>query len=110
MSFLYDHSQLNYIFELLINSYFNIKSIRHCRILEEGIFRGRTADYFFMLIFGASLMLVWPFYMIFYKLKISNSYFILDYWIYIPSFQASATYSNFWSFFNFDDCLCLGKI
>ncbi len=31
---------------------------RYCRLLEEGSFRGRTADFVFMLLFGASLLLV----------------------------------------------------
>jgi Derlin-2/3 len=26
---------------------------RYCRLLEEGSFRGRTADFFYMLVFGA---------------------------------------------------------
>jgi len=30
---------------------------RYCRLLEEGSFRGRTADFFFMLVFGGFLML-----------------------------------------------------
>lgn len=30
--------------------------VRYCRLLEEGTFRGRTADFAFMLLFGASLM------------------------------------------------------
>ena len=30
--------------------------IRYCRLLEEGLFRGRAADLFFMLLIGASLM------------------------------------------------------
>merc|ERR1712190_632955 len=29
---------------------------RYCRMLEEGSFRGRTADFFFMLLFGATLL------------------------------------------------------
>lgn len=32
--------------------------IRYCRLLEEGPFRGRTADFIFMLLFGAACMLV----------------------------------------------------
>mmetsp|Transcript_26327 Transcript_26327/g.25175 ORF Transcript_26327/g.25175 Transcript_26327/m.25175 type:complete len:261 (+) Transcript_26327:173-955(+) len=32
--------------------------VRYCRLLEEGNFRGRTADFIFMLIFGGILMLV----------------------------------------------------
>ena len=35
---------------------------RYCRLLEEGSFRGRTADFFFMLLFGATLLtLIAPF-------------------------------------------------
>mmetsp|Transcript_42054 Transcript_42054/g.50980 ORF Transcript_42054/g.50980 Transcript_42054/m.50980 type:complete len:233 (+) Transcript_42054:401-1099(+) len=29
---------------------------RYCRMLEEGSFRGRTADFFFMLLFGGTLL------------------------------------------------------
>lgn len=32
--------------------------IRYCRLLEEGPFRGRTAEFIFMLLFGAACMLV----------------------------------------------------
>ena len=32
--------------------------VRYCRLLEEGSFRGRTADFIFMLFFGAILMLI----------------------------------------------------
>jgi len=32
--------------------------VQYCRSLEEGSFRGRTADFFFMMLFGASLMLL----------------------------------------------------
>ena len=35
---------------------------RYCRLLEEGSFRGRTADFFYMLLFGAGLLtLIAPF-------------------------------------------------
>jgi Derlin-2/3 len=33
-------------------------SVRYCRALEEGSFRGRTADFFFLILFGAVLMTV----------------------------------------------------
>lgn len=39
--------------DFLFHMYF---VIRYCRLLEEGLFRGRAADLFFMLILGASLM------------------------------------------------------
>jgi len=29
---------------------------RYCRLLEEGTFRGRSADFFYMLLFGAMLL------------------------------------------------------
>eukprot|EP00295_Goniomonas_pacifica_P000982 CAMPEP_0175816538 /NCGR_PEP_ID=MMETSP0107_2-20121207/6547_1 /TAXON_ID=195067 ORGANISM="Goniomonas pacifica, Strain CCMP1869" /NCGR_SAMPLE_ID=MMETSP0107_2 /ASSEMBLY_ACC=CAM_ASM_000203 /LENGTH=243 /DNA_ID=CAMNT_0017128641 /DNA_START=8 /DNA_END=739 /DNA_ORIENTATION=+ len=32
--------------------------VRYCRLLEEGSFRGRKADFFWMLMFGSSLMLL----------------------------------------------------
>ena len=36
--------------------------VQYCRSLEEGSFRGRTADFFFMILFGATLLtLVAPF-------------------------------------------------
>ena len=31
---------------------------RYCRMLEEGSFRGRTADFVFMFIFGGTIMTV----------------------------------------------------
>lgn len=31
---------------------------RYCKLLEENSFRGRTADFFYMLLFGASLLTV----------------------------------------------------
>ncbi|XP_023235845.1 derlin-2-like [Centruroides sculpturatus] len=31
---------------------------RYCRMLEEGTFRGRTADFFFMFVFGGTLMII----------------------------------------------------
>lgn len=33
-------------------------SYRYCRMLEEGSFRGRTADFVFMFLFGGFLMTV----------------------------------------------------
>lgn len=32
--------------------------VRYCRLLEEGSFRGRTADFLFMMIYGAVMMLL----------------------------------------------------
>ena len=32
--------------------------VRYCRLLEEGSFRGRTADYFFLMLFGATFLTV----------------------------------------------------
>ena len=29
---------------------------RYCRLLEEGTFRGRSADFFYMLLFGSTLL------------------------------------------------------
>lgn len=40
-------------FNFLFNMIF---TYRYCRMLEEGSFRGRTADFFFMFIFGGFLM------------------------------------------------------
>mmetsp|Transcript_22304 Transcript_22304/g.37312 ORF Transcript_22304/g.37312 Transcript_22304/m.37312 type:complete len:271 (-) Transcript_22304:468-1280(-) len=40
--------------DFLFHMYF---VVRYCRLLEEGSFRGRTADFLFMMIYGASLML-----------------------------------------------------
>lgn len=42
-------------FNFLFNMIF---TYRYCRMLEEGSFRGRTADFFFMFVFGGALMLV----------------------------------------------------
>jgi len=41
--------------DFLFHMYF---VVRYCRLLEEGSFRGRTADFIYMLFFGAVLMLV----------------------------------------------------
>lgn len=35
-----------------------LESYRYCRMLEEGSFRGRTADFVFMFIFGGAIMTV----------------------------------------------------
>jgi hypothetical protein len=43
---------------LLLVCYAGYLQIRYCRLLEEGLFRGRAADLFFMLIIGASLMTI----------------------------------------------------
>lgn len=41
------------------NFFFNmVFTYRYCRMLEEGSFRGRTADFVMMFIFGGSLMVV----------------------------------------------------
>ena len=36
--------------------------VRYCRLLEEGPFRGRTADFIYMLIIAAILMLIFAFF------------------------------------------------
>ena len=41
--------------DFLFHMYF---VVRYCRLLEEGPFRGRTADFVFMLMYGATLMLI----------------------------------------------------
>lgn len=41
--------------DFLFHMYF---LVRYCRLLEEGDFRGRTADFVYFLLFGASLMLL----------------------------------------------------
>ncbi|XP_037679517.1 derlin-3 isoform X2 [Choloepus didactylus] len=39
--------------------FFNMLFVfRHCRLLEEGSFRGRTADFVFMFLFGGALMIL----------------------------------------------------
>jgi hypothetical protein len=41
------------------NFFFNmIFTYRYCRMLEEGSFRGRTADFVVMFLFGGALMIV----------------------------------------------------
>ncbi|XP_070572557.1 derlin-2-like [Ptychodera flava] len=40
-------------FNFLFNMIF---TYRYCRMLEEGSFRGRTADFFFMFLFGGTIM------------------------------------------------------
>ncbi len=42
-------------FNFLFNMIF---TYRYCRMLEEGSFRGRTADFFFMFLFGGTLMTI----------------------------------------------------
>ena len=32
--------------------------VRYCRLLEEGSFRGRTADFFYCFLFGAVILTV----------------------------------------------------
>lgn len=46
-------------FTFLFNLIF---TYRYCRMLEEGSFRGRPADFLFMFLFGASLMVVIAFF------------------------------------------------
>lgn len=41
--------------DFLFHMYF---VVRYCRLLEEGKYRGRTADFIFMLLFGGFLMLI----------------------------------------------------
>lgn len=41
--------------DFLFHMYF---VVRYCRLLEEGLFRGRTADFVFMILYGAVLMLI----------------------------------------------------
>lgn len=40
--------------DFLFHMYF---VVRYCRLLEEGPFRGRTADFLFMIVYGATMML-----------------------------------------------------
>ena len=49
--FFFGYFSLDFFFHL----YF---VVRYCRLLEEGNFRGRTADFIFMILFGAILMLI----------------------------------------------------
>jgi Derlin-2/3 len=51
-SFLYFGS---FSIDFLFHMYF---VVRYCRLLEEGSFRGRTADFFFMIMYGAIMMLI----------------------------------------------------
>lgn len=45
------------------NFFFNIIfTYRYCRMLEEGSFRGRTADFVMMFIFGGVLMIIFAFF------------------------------------------------
>ncbi|XP_058797229.1 derlin-2 isoform X2 [Phymastichus coffea] len=45
------------------NFFFNIIfTYRYCRMLEEGSFRGRTADFVMMFIFGATFMILFAFF------------------------------------------------
>jgi len=41
----------NFLFNLIF-------TYRYCRMLEEGSFRGKTADFFFMFLFGGTFMTV----------------------------------------------------
>jgi Derlin-2/3 len=33
-----------------------MRQVRYCRLLEEGTFRGRTADFVYMILFGATMI------------------------------------------------------
>jgi len=46
-------------FNFLFNMIF---TYRYCRMLEEGSFRSRTADFVMMFFFGATLMIIWAFF------------------------------------------------
>nr|BAH71073.1 ACYPI002031 [Acyrthosiphon pisum] len=46
-------------FNFLFNMIF---TYRYCRMLEEGSFRSRTADFVMMFLFGATLMIIWAFF------------------------------------------------
>ncbi|XP_019618806.1 PREDICTED: derlin-2-like [Branchiostoma belcheri] len=46
-------------FNFLFNMIF---TYRYCRMLEEGSFRGRTADFFFMFLFGGTLMMIFAYF------------------------------------------------
>jgi Derlin-2/3 len=45
----------NFSLDFLFHLYF---VARYCRLLEEGPFRNRTADFVFMLLFGAVCMII----------------------------------------------------
>mmetsp|Transcript_15490 Transcript_15490/g.14021 ORF Transcript_15490/g.14021 Transcript_15490/m.14021 type:complete len:255 (+) Transcript_15490:114-878(+) len=45
----------SFSFNLFFHIYF---VVRYCRLLEEGKFRGRTADFILMILFGAAFMLI----------------------------------------------------
>mmetsp|Transcript_16004 Transcript_16004/g.34763 ORF Transcript_16004/g.34763 Transcript_16004/m.34763 type:complete len:229 (-) Transcript_16004:367-1053(-) len=47
--FFFGHMGLDFLFHMFFLA-------RYCRLLEEGSFRGRTADFFYMLVFGGSLL------------------------------------------------------
>jgi len=49
--FFFDYFGLNFLFHMFF-------LVRHSRLLEEGSFRGKTADYFFMMLFGAILLIL----------------------------------------------------
>ncbi|KAF2073963.1 hypothetical protein CYY_004708 [Polysphondylium violaceum] len=65
----YDHIGLNFLFHM----YF---LVRHSRLLEEGSFRGRSGDYLFMWIFGASLLLIINAILFYSKLYTSSILFL----------------------------------
>ncbi|XP_066291557.1 derlin-2-like [Branchiostoma lanceolatum] len=46
-------------FNFLFNMIF---TYRYCRMLEEGSFRGKTADFFFMFLFGGTLMMIFAYF------------------------------------------------
>jgi len=47
--FFFGHMGLDFLFHMFFLA-------RYCRLLEEGSFRGRTADFFYMLVFGGTLL------------------------------------------------------
>jgi len=47
--FFFGHMGLDFLFHMFFLA-------RYCRLLEEGSFRGRTADFFYMLLFGGTLL------------------------------------------------------
>lgn len=46
---LFEWADLDFLFHMFFLA-------RYCKLLEENSFRGRTADFFYMLLFGASVL------------------------------------------------------
>ncbi|KAJ6655759.1 hypothetical protein lerEdw1_004812 [Lerista edwardsae] len=70
----------NYLFfgPVGFNFLFNMIFLyRYCRMLEEGSFRGRTADFVFMFLFGGLLMTV-SFHWWSYSIAVGHIYFFLE--------------------------------